>query len=112
MGRVAARAGRLAVRLQGFGVPVNHGGPRVLTMPGFSFMVFGRYGWGPHNNKSARLAIRQMISENPEKLAVAICMDPDDASDDVIVSMRAKDWAALASAFVQTDPDRYITKEN
>lgn len=112
MGAVANRAKRLAQVLNRLEVPVNHGGPKVLTMPGFSFEVFGRYGWGP-KNLSTRKVIQHLVAEDPEKLAVAICMDPDDRSEDVIVSMRAKDWAVLARVFVQTDPDRYMfTKED
>lgn len=111
---VSTRAKALSNRLRRLGVPVSWGGPKVLSMPGFSFMVFGRYGWGEHNNKSARLAVRKMIEDHPERLAVAIQMDPVDSAEDVIVSMRAKDWAVLASAYVQTDPDRFMiqTKEN
>lgn len=110
---VSTRAKALSNRLRRMGVPVVWGGSKSLEMPGFSFMTFGRYGWGEHNNKSARLAVRQMVQDHPERLAVAIQMDPLDGPEDVIVSMRAKDWAVLASAYVQTDPDRFMihTKE-
>lgn len=114
MSRTATRVNNMVLFFRRHGVPVEKKGRGDLSLPGFQIVGHGRTGWSPDSGKTylrGAALNERLVRLWPESLVVTVQFENGVALEDSLITMRAKDWVVLASAFIQTDPERYMIQK-